>query len=107
MSHNLNYKEPPTYKKYVARSNKKFSGQAMISEKEFNTIRENNCKYCGNPGPNGIDRVDNSKGYQKENCVPCCKHCNYIKGDLSISDYTEWRDRFVKHNSIIGKLCFP
>lgn len=32
---------------------------------------------------NGIDRVDNSKGYIKENCVTCCQSCNFNKKDVS------------------------
>ena len=28
---------------------------------------------------NGVDRVDNSKGYTLENCVPCCKEANQMK----------------------------
>jgi hypothetical protein len=59
------------------------------------------CFYCGNSpqgrrkncykGPvleyNGIDRIDSSKGYIQENCVPCCKFCNRAKNDFSIKDW--------------------
>ena len=31
---------------------------------------------------NGIDRVDSSKGYTYENCVPCCWEINRMKNDL-------------------------
>jgi len=38
---------------------------------------------------NGIDRVDNEKGYTLTNCVPCCETCNRMKTN---HDY----DFFVK-----------
>ena len=31
----------------------------------------------------GLDRVDNSRGYQADNVVPCCADCNYMKGQMS------------------------
>lgn len=31
----------------------------------------------------GIDRIDNSKGYTKDNTVPCCKPCNTIKNGIT------------------------
>ena len=71
----------------------------MITEDEFNFLSKNNCYYCGKPGPNGIDRVDNSKGYVTGNCVPCCKHCNYVKGALSVTDFKTWTERFVNHQN--------
>jgi 5-methylcytosine-specific restriction endonuclease McrA len=38
----------------------------------------------------GIDRKDNEKGYTEENCVPCCKRCNGIKGEwLSYEEMLE------------------
>ena len=33
---------------------------------------------------NGIDRLDNSKGYTIENSYPCCWPCNYSKHDISL-----------------------
>lgn len=29
----------------------------------------------------GLDRIDNSKGYTKENVLPCCGACNKIRGN--------------------------
>jgi hypothetical protein len=35
----------------------------------------------------GIDRVDNSKGYTLDNCVPCCAAHNIMKGTHSHNDF--------------------
>lgn len=59
-----------------------------------------NCSYCGDPPSNknyispkenksdskmivGIDRVDSSKPYQRDNIVPCCKICNLMKNKFT------------------------
>ena len=34
----------------------------------------------------GIDRIDNNKGYIIENCVPCCRECNFLKRDYNMGD---------------------
>lgn len=59
------------------------------------------CFYCGefhtwtNPRTNetfdinGIDRLDNSLGYRKENCVPACWTCNKLKGTFSPQTFLE------------------
>ena len=41
----------------------------------------------------GIDRKDNSIGYEPGNCVPCCKRCNTIKMDI---EYEEWLAHLAK-----------
>lgn len=38
---------------------------------------------------NGIDRVDNLKGYTLDNCVPCCKNCNRMKANLTKEDFLQ------------------
>ncbi len=97
MTHKLDYaNKPPKYNNYKNRAKNKFPNDKMISKEEFNAIAEKACHYCGKKGPNGIDRTDNLKGYTKTNCVACCKHCNYVKGDLSITDFKKWTERFVK-----------
>jgi hypothetical protein len=40
------------------------------------------CVYCGfisEETLNGIDRKDGQLGYSQDNCVSCCKNCNFIK----------------------------
>lgn len=36
---------------------------------------------------NGIDRIDNSKGYTLDNIVTCCKRCNIAKNDMTKDDF--------------------
>ena len=36
---------------------------------------------------NGIDRLDSSLGYTKDNIVTCCKICNYAKNKMKFEDF--------------------
>jgi hypothetical protein len=59
----------------------------------FHDIVKSSCYYCGiiqEKGFNGIDRLDCTKGYVKENVVPCCEMCNFMKG-------TELPNIFIRH----------
>ena len=42
---------------------------------------------------NGIDRLDNSEGYNTHNTVPCCKIYNGAKTDLSLDEWDSWVER--------------
>lgn len=57
------------------------------------------CVYCGkiDAGCNGIDRIDNTKGYIKNNCVSCCKTCNIAKNDLTIKEFKQQIERRYKY----------
>ena len=73
-----------------------------LSLDEFRVLTSSNCYYCGCPPSssfgraksygnyicNGVDRIDNTKGYTLDNCVPCCKDCNYMK-------YTHTQEEFL------------
>ena len=37
--------------------------------------------------------------FEFRNCVPCCKHCNYVKGDLSQDEFKVWKNRFILKQS--------
>lgn len=63
-----------------------------LTYEDFASIINKPCAYCGDANENvlkkakykdfsytGIDRVDNSLGYVKENTVPCCEFCNRAK----------------------------
>lgn len=67
------------------------------------------CFYCGAEASNlfvndhtgeefsynGIDRVNNSFGYEMWNVVTCCSSCNWSKKDMSGHDFIEWARRIV------------
>lgn len=47
---------------------------------------------------NGIDRVDNEKGYIKTNVVSCCYRCNLAKHNQTLKEFQEWIERIVNFN---------
>jgi hypothetical protein len=44
---------------------------------------------------NGIDRKNNANGYSRNNVVPCCSDCNYMKKAKSYKEFIEWLDRIT------------
>lgn len=81
-----------------------------ISGRQFDIVTSQNCFYCGvEPKQvcrasqssrqtsqvtyNGIDRVDNSRGYEVDNVVPCCKVCNRAKDIHSAEEFIAWAQR--------------
>lgn len=76
-----------------------------ITKDDFRNITSQNCFYCGNHPMsesknngkrskfygnykyNGIDRVDNDKGYIKENCVSSCFVCNQMKLTMGQTEF--------------------
>lgn len=44
----------------------------------------------------GIDRLDNQKGYEIENCIPCCYVCNKAKGNRN-------QKEFIEHCKVISQ----
>lgn len=52
----------------------------------------------------GIDRLDNTKGYTKENSVPACKTCNLSKLDLSLDEWRDWIVRLHGHQNSLKTL---
>lgn len=78
-----------------------------LTEKEYNKIIERPCNYCGLPSKDkqmGIDRIDSKKGYELNNCVPCCMTCNIMKNEYSLdSFYNKCKlisDRFMSSNDV-------
>lgn len=59
-----------------------------LTKKEFIEIRGKEsepCPYCEKQMEKpSIDRLDNAKGYTKNNCVLACMRCNYLKSILTI-----------------------
>lgn len=60
----------------------------MQDYEEVLASNESNCRYCHSPvgeaGGSSLDRIDNSVGYVRGNVVPCCGHCNTMRGTKPI-----------------------
>lgn len=63
-------------------------------------INLNNLYYIAN----GIDRVDSSKGYTKENCIPCCRPCNVAKLDRTQEEFINHAYRIVAKQEKLKSL---
>lgn len=93
-----------SYKRGAVRRNIEFDIQLLLFEKMI----KSSCYYCDcDPSTkykytdlyyNGIDRLDNDKGYIESNVVTCCKTCNYAKKDMSRDEFLSWIERVYKHN---------
>jgi len=70
-------------------------------------LMESKCFYCGflsNETLNGIDRMDSSSDYKIENCVSCCKICNFIKKCLDPNTFIKRCMHISYIFNDIGKL---
>lgn len=87
-----------------------------LSDKIFFSLVTQNCFYCdkepnqvarsvsaGNYIYNGIDRVDNSKGYIEDNVVTCCGQCNAAKNNFNTYEFKEWIESIVLNWNIFRK----
>lgn len=84
-----------------------------LTQENFAALSQGNCHYCGSEPRqkfqtsdaatpytyNGIDRVDNSRGYHVDNCVPCCKICNKMKSALSEQEFKEHVAKIFRHGA--------
>ena len=86
-----------TYKRNARKRNIIFD----LSEVQCLGILKRGCYYCrrqpfsvskrknryGEFVYSGMDRKNNDIGYLQGNVVPCCKNCNHMKKDMSVSEF--------------------
>ena len=77
---------------------KKKGRQFLLSNAEAAQLLNGVCRYCGIIPACGIDRIDNSLGYDKKNSAPCCAKCNYSKRDMTEYEFLSWARSVVAHN---------
>ena|SRR5687767_9662289 len=64
------------------------------------TVKYSSIKNTGHSTPfeyNGIDRVDNSRGYSSDNVVPCCGRCNSAKNKFTLGEFEDWVIKVYNH----------
>jgi len=70
------------WKSFLTKSVEKRNKEISLTKEQYFELIQKPCSYCNyfnEEEINGIDRVDNAKGYILENCIPCCKYCNRMK----------------------------
>ena len=75
----------------------KSDGSLSNTAKKDNTSKEkikNSTVYY-----NGIDRVNNKKGYTIHNSVACCFICNRAKQDMPYMEFVAWMVRLADYRS--------
>ncbi len=83
-----------------------------LSIEEFEQLTHGDCFYCGAPPLqiirngkcrpytyNGIDRVDNARGYTTDNVRSCCGQCNTAKNTLTETEFFAWVGRVARRAS--------
>lgn len=79
----------------------------LLSREDAECLIARDCFYCGGKPSNtkitkntikpfkynGIDRVDNTKGYSSSNVVPCCRVCNRAKETMTTAEFFDWAER--------------
>lgn len=100
------------YRRNAARNGREFN----LSFDQFISLVTKDCAYSGHPPMgitkphqltnvyimhNGLDRVDNERGYTIDNVVPCCYVCNRAKLSMPYAEWSHWLDTFArdKHGS--------
>lgn len=94
-----------------------------LTIEEYYTLSQMNCFYCNIPPSNifnkaktdkkaslkakengkyiynGLDRVNSNLPHSKDNVVPCCKYCNWSKGNLTLEDFHSWIKRIQAYQA--------
>lgn len=93
------------YKRNAIRRNKEW----LLTPEYVISLIDKPCRYCGTVGSmkmhkttgecyhNGIDRLDNDKGYTEDNVVSCCKQCNIAKNVFTEKEFIEWIHKASNH----------
>ncbi len=98
------------FQKYLKRN------PGNLTFEEFYKLTQLKCYHCGNTPHqiyliknatsddktsqfvyNGLDRVDTKRGYDKDNVVPCCGTCNFMRHKLSLSEFYKHIAKIVKY----------
>lgn len=67
---------------------KKGFGKNDLTMRFVKKLLNKGCYYCGLKNIKlSLDRIDNSRGHMKDNVNPCCRRCNFIRGNMP---YEAW-----------------
>lgn len=74
--------------------------KSFLTKEQVEDLLLQPCKYCGKCHSMGIDRIDSSKDYTLDNCVPCCGMCNIMKNKFDLKEWYNQIDKiYIKHHN--------
>lgn len=108
------------YKLYQKRA-EKLKLEFSISFEIFENLCKGKCFYCNREPSNevkrttktkgtrsfvynGIDRVENVKGYTEKNVVSCCKMCNLMKKDMSTDEWFKQMKKILQYHLDVKQM---
>lgn len=69
----------------------------LLTIEEFSGFWQLPCTYCGSEIKTiGLDRIDNSRGYEIDNITPCCYICNRMRMQLSQGEWFNQMKKILK-----------
>jgi hypothetical protein len=74
---------------------------------EFTEMVSTKCHYCdeyNETEANGVDRVDSARGYVSGNVVACCRECNMMKGDLSLTAFLSRIEKIYEKSKTVDNV---
>ena len=107
----LDTKMEATFKRYKQSAQDR-GYEFDISRNHFKHVITSKCYFCGSDPVaysdglvrNGVDRLDNERGYLHNNIIACCKICNAMKRDHKYGDFIahidKIYDQITKHTEL-------
>jgi len=76
-----------------------------VSYLEYAQLLAADCAYCGSPDlgktGSGVDRIDSNKGYKVANIKACCPTCNFMKHNLTETQFYKHILRIARHLKLL------
>ena len=99
-------RDNPAFNAYCnrrARAKKRKVPWNLSREWYLDNIWDKRCFYGDHAAEGGIDRLDSKRGYDPDNCVPCCFVCNAIKGTQTLEQMYQRLAEMLAHRETV--LC--
>jgi hypothetical protein len=79
----------------------------LLKMEEHSEIISQDCYLCGAKAKDvlmTVDRLDSTKVYVKDNCLPCCVYCNQFKGIEDFDDLLQQCEKILLAQKFTFKL---
>lgn len=97
----IGHQRPKTRFSFSRKRAKERELEWTLSLEEYQKLIIQPCHYCNDllgskvTNCSGLDRLDDTKGYEFDNVVSCCRSCNVVRNDVLTSDETKQVIQFL------------